>query len=46
MKVISFNINGIRARLHQLQAVIDKHQPDIIGLQETKVHDDQFPWQM
>lgn len=43
MKVISFNINGIRARLHQLQAVIDKHQPDVIGLQETKVHDDQFP---
>ncbi|WP_417656734.1 exodeoxyribonuclease III [Pseudidiomarina aestuarii] len=43
MKVISFNINGIRARLHQLQALIDKHQPDIIGLQEIKVHDDQFP---
>ncbi|RUO81566.1 exodeoxyribonuclease III [Idiomarina tyrosinivorans] len=43
MKVISFNINGIRARLHQLQALIDKHQPDVIGLQETKVHDDQFP---
>ncbi|MCU7553905.1 exodeoxyribonuclease III [Alteromonas sp. ASW11-19] len=43
MKVISFNINGIRARLHQLQAVIDKHQPDVIGLQEIKVHDEQFP---
>lgn len=43
MKVISFNINGIRARLHQLQAVIDKHQPDVIGLQETKVHDEAFP---
>lgn len=43
MKFISFNINGIRARLHQLQALIDKHQPDVIGLQETKVHDDQFP---
>ena len=43
MKVISFNINGIRARLHQLQALIDKHQPDVIGLQETKVHDEQFP---
>lgn len=43
MKIISFNINGIRARLHQLQALIDKHQPDVIGLQETKVHDDQFP---
>lgn len=43
MKVISFNINGIRARLHQLQALITKHQPDIIGLQEIKVHDDVFP---
>ena len=43
MKIISFNINGIRARLHQLQALIEKHQPDIIGLQEIKVHNDQFP---
>ena len=43
MKVISFNINGLRARLHQLQALIDKHQPDIIGLQEIKVHNDMFP---
>ena len=45
MKIISFNINGLRARLHQLQAVIDKHQPDVIGLQEIKVHDDAFPLQ-
>lgn len=43
MKLVSFNINGLRARLHQLQALIDKHQPDIIGLQETKVHDEVFP---
>ncbi|MGI2259986.1 exodeoxyribonuclease III [Shewanella sp. GXUN23E] len=43
MKIVSFNINGLRARLHQLQALIDAHQPDIIGLQETKVHDDAFP---
>ncbi|GAA3538631.1 exodeoxyribonuclease III [Zobellella aerophila] len=43
MKIVSFNINGLRARLHQLQALIDKHQPDVIGLQETKVHDEVFP---
>ncbi|MWP62584.1 exodeoxyribonuclease III [Gilliamella sp. Pas-s25] len=43
MKVISFNINSLRARIHQLAAIIDTHQPDIIGLQETKVHNDQFP---
>lgn len=43
MKFISFNINGLRARPHQLEAIIAKHQPDVIGLQETKVHDDMFP---
>ena len=43
MRLVSFNINGIRARLHQLQALIDTQQPDVIGLQETKVHDDEYP---
>lgn len=43
MKLISFNINGIRARLHQIEALINSHQPDVIGLQEIKVHNDQFP---
>ena len=43
MKIISFNINSVRARLHQVQAIIDIHQPDLIGLQETKVHDDEYP---
>lgn len=43
MKIISFNINGLRARPHQLQALVDQHQPDFIGLQEIKVHDDEFP---
>ncbi|WP_020408164.1 exodeoxyribonuclease III [Hahella ganghwensis] len=43
MKVVSFNVNGIRARLHQLEALISQYQPDIIGLQETKVEDALFP---
>lgn len=43
MKIISFNINGIRARLEQLQATVEKHSPDVIGLQEIKVHNDMFP---
>ncbi|MEW5289186.1 exodeoxyribonuclease III [Erwinia papayae] len=43
MKFVSFNINGLRARPHQLEAIVEQHQPDIIGLQETKVHDDMFP---
>ncbi|MFF7710060.1 exodeoxyribonuclease III [Pseudomonas sp. NPDC007930] len=43
MKIVSFNINGLRARPHQLAALIERHQPDVIGLQETKVADEQFP---
>ena len=43
MKIISFNINSVRARPHQLEYIRDHLDPDIIGLQETKVHDDEFP---
>ena len=43
MRVVSFNINGIRARPHQLAAVTDRLGPDILGLQETKVQDAEFP---
>lgn len=43
MKIVSFNVNSLRLRLHQLDALIDTHAPDIIGLQETKVTDDDFP---
>lgn len=43
MKLVSFNINSIRARLPQLEAIIRTHQPDLIGLQETKVTDEEFP---
>lgn len=43
IKVISFNVNGIRARLHQLEHVLAQHKPDVIGLQEIKVSDEDFP---
>lgn len=46
MKIISFNINGLRARPHQLEAIIQQHQPDVIGLQEIKVADEQFPLEL
>ena len=38
MKVVSFNVNGIRARFHQLEALVNSQNPDIICFQETKVH--------
>ena len=43
MKIVSFNINSIRARPHQLIHLRDTLDPDIIGIQETKVHDPEFP---
>lgn len=43
MKIVSFNVNSVRLRLHQLQALIEQVSPDIIGLQETKVQDHEFP---
>lgn len=43
MKAISFNVNSIRMRLSHLEAVIETHSPDFIGLQETKVNDPDFP---
>lgn len=43
MIIMSFNVNSVRLRIHQLQAAIDKYAPDVIGLQETKVTDDEFP---
>lgn len=42
-QIMSFNINGIRARPHQLAAIKTLYDPDILGLQETKVQDSEFP---
>ncbi len=42
-KIISFNINSLRARFHQLSALIERYSPSIILLQETKVQDSDFP---
>ena len=43
MRFVSFNANGIRARMHQLAAIREQHDPDVLALQEIKVADDQFP---
>jgi exodeoxyribonuclease-3 len=43
LTLVSFNINGIRARFHQLSALTETYNPQVIGLQEIKVDDPQFP---
>ena len=46
IRIICFNINGLRARPHQLQALKEKYDPDVIALQEIKVSDEDFPPQI
>jgi exodeoxyribonuclease-3 len=46
LKIVSFNINGIRSRPHQLEALRAHHDPDIVGIQECKVDDEAFPREM
>jgi exodeoxyribonuclease-3 len=43
LKIASWNINSIRARLAIVEKFLDAEQPDLLCLQETKVTDDLFP---
>tara|TARA_R110000868_G_scaffold218576_2_gene469377 strand:- start:299408 stop:300178 length:771 start_codon:yes stop_codon:yes gene_type:complete len=43
MKVVSWNLNSIRARLEHVENWIKENNPDVLCLQETKVTDEQFP---
>ena len=43
MKIITWNVNGIRARQHQLLELVEQQQPDIVCLQELKAKAEQVP---
>ena len=43
MKIVSYNVNGIKARLPRLIEYLTEAQPDVVCLQELKSADDGFP---
>ena len=43
MRIATWNVNSVRARLSRLVPWLEENQPDIVCLQETKVVDDLFP---
>ena len=43
MKLATWNVNSLNIRLPRLVAWLAASQPDIVGLQETKVEDARFP---
>ena len=44
MKIASWNVNSVRARLDNVKQYINKNEPDILLLQEIKVQDQDFPY--
>ncbi len=45
MRITTWNVNSIRARLDRVLDWIDTHQPDLLCMQELKCTDEQFPRQ-
>ncbi len=43
MLVCTWNVNSLRARLPRVLELLDKHAPDVVLLQETKVGPEQYP---
>ena len=43
MKIVSYNVNGIKARLPRLIEYLQEEQPDVVCLQELKSSDETFP---
>ena len=43
MRIATWNVNGLRARLDYVRIWLEARQPDIVGLQELKVSEEEFP---
>jgi exodeoxyribonuclease-3 len=45
MRLATWNVNSVRARLDRLLAWLHKHQPHVLCLQELKCRDEAFPFE-
>ena len=43
IKIASWNVNSVRARLGIVERLLREEKPDVVCLQETKATDDVFP---
>ncbi|WP_281966379.1 exodeoxyribonuclease III [Serinicoccus marinus] len=43
MRIATWNCNSIRTRVDRAVALLERHEIDVLALQETKCRDDQFP---
>ncbi|GAA5048661.1 exodeoxyribonuclease III [Nocardia callitridis] len=45
MRLATWNVNSIRSRIDRVTAWLDRHDIDVLAIQETKCRDDQFPFE-
>jgi exodeoxyribonuclease-3 len=45
MRIVTWNVNSVRARLPRLLPWLEENSPDVLCLQETKVVDELFPYE-
>ena len=43
MRIATWNVNSIRSRIDRVEALLQRHDIDVLALQETKARDDQWP---
>ncbi|MFH1144333.1 MAG: exodeoxyribonuclease III, partial [Candidatus Eisenbacteria bacterium] len=43
LKIATWNVNSVRARLPRVLAWLEEQQPDLLGMQEIKARDEDFP---
>jgi len=43
VRIATWNVNSIRARIDRLEALLERHQIDVLAVQETKAREDQLP---
>jgi exodeoxyribonuclease-3 len=43
VRIATWNVNSLRARLDRVQAWLQRSDVDVVALQETKLRDEQFP---
>ncbi len=45
MRLATWNVNSIRARIDRLEAWLERSDVDVLALQESKAKDEQFPYE-
>lgn len=43
MRLATWNVNSLRARIDRVEAFLDRHDVDVLALQETKAREEQLP---